>query len=171
MKWDQHIQHIISKTKYPIFIFAKLKNYMGTKSLMIMYYAFFHSHINYGIISWGGVYKNNMNLLQNIQSRILKIIQRNSFVSNIPLNIRQVFTLESLVYHYSDLKEIYEKSTSVTRFKRIQLPKVQKVVSDKNSFRVAIKTFNCLPNELKKLCSKGANRKHVLKNKLEKYMQ
>ena len=112
------------------------------------------------------IYKDNVNLLQNIQSRILKIIQRNFFVSNIPLNIRQVFTLESLVYHYSDFKEIYEKSASVTRSKSIQLPKVQKVVSDKNSFRVAIKTFKCLRNELKKLYSKGANRKHILKNKL-----
>ena len=71
-----------------------------------MYYAFFHSYINYGIIAWGGIYKDNMTRLQNIQTRILKIIDKNCFVENTPLNIRQVFTLEALMYHYEDLKEI-----------------------------------------------------------------
>ena len=32
---------------------------MDTKSLTAMYYAFYHSYINYGIIAWRGVYKNN----------------------------------------------------------------------------------------------------------------
>ena len=79
---------------------------MDTKSLTVMYYTFFHSYINYGIIAWGGVYKDNMTRLQNIQTRILKIIHKNCFVENTPLNIRQVFTLEALMYHYEDLEEI-----------------------------------------------------------------
>ena len=74
-----------------------------------MYYAFFHSYINYGIIAWGGVYKGNMTRLQNIKRRILKIIHKNCFVENTPLNIRQVFTLETLMYYSEDLKEIYKK--------------------------------------------------------------
>ena len=39
---------------------------MDTKSLTVMYYALFHSYVNYGIIAWGGVYKD-MTRLQNIQ--------------------------------------------------------------------------------------------------------
>ena len=31
------------------------------------------------------------------------------FVENTQLNIREVFTLEALMYHYEDLKEIYKK--------------------------------------------------------------
>ena len=60
-------------------------------------------------MAWGGVYKDNMTRLQNIQTRILKIIHKNCFVENTPLNIRQEFTLEALMYHYEDLKEIYKK--------------------------------------------------------------
>ena len=93
---------------------------MDTKSLTVMYYAFFHSYIHYGIIAWGGVYKDNMTRLQNIETRILKIIHNNCFVENTPLNIRQVFTLEALMYHYEYLKEIYKKSNSKTRNKSIQ---------------------------------------------------
>lgn len=59
MKWDGHIEYIINKNKYFLFIFTKLKKIMETKTLMIMYYVIFHSLINYGIIAWGGALKIN----------------------------------------------------------------------------------------------------------------
>ena len=65
----------------------------------------YNLYINYGIIAWGGLYKDNMTRLQNIQTRILKIIHKNCFVENTPLNIRQVFTSEALMYHYVDLEK------------------------------------------------------------------
>ena len=70
---------------------------MDTKILITIYYAFFHSLINYGIIAWGGAYNNNLSLLQKIQSRLLKIISKNNYLANIPLNVNQLFTLEALV--------------------------------------------------------------------------
>ena len=123
---------------------------MDTKSLTIMYYAFFHSYINYGIIAWGRVYKDNMTRLQNIQTRILKIIHKNCFVENTQLNIRQVFTLEALMYYYEYLKEIYKKSNSKTRNKSIQLPNTKKAVSNKNSYMVALKTYISPTQRVKK---------------------
>lgn len=74
MKWDEHIDNIIKRTKYLIFIFAKIKKIMDVKTLMIIYYAFFHSIITYGIIAWRGAYKNVLNLIQRIQTRMLRII-------------------------------------------------------------------------------------------------
>lgn len=112
MKWDKHIENIVNKTKYLIFVFAKLKKFMDTKTLMTIYYAFFHSRINYGIIAWGGSYMNNIMLIQNIQTRILKIINKNLFSEQPPLNIKQLFSLEAISYHYEELKEIYKKNTS-----------------------------------------------------------
>ena len=50
MKWNRHIEYIINKTKYLLFIFAKLKKCIETKTLMIVYYVFVHSLINYGIV-------------------------------------------------------------------------------------------------------------------------
>ena len=51
MRWDKHIEYVYSKTKYLIFVLSKLKKIMYTNTLMTMYYAFFHSYINYGIIA------------------------------------------------------------------------------------------------------------------------
>ena len=54
VKWDKHIQYLIKKTKYLVFIFSKLANVMQKNTLLIRYYAFFNSIVSYGIIGWGG---------------------------------------------------------------------------------------------------------------------
>ena len=78
MKWDIHVQHIIKKkNKYLIFIFVKIRNKMNTKTLLMVYYAFYHSLINYGIIAWGAAGKTLLRPVQRIQDRIIKLINRN----------------------------------------------------------------------------------------------
>ena len=53
---------------------------MTIETLRMIYYAYFHSIINYGIIAWEGVYNNNLDLLRNLQKRILKIVHKNNFI-------------------------------------------------------------------------------------------
>ena len=53
LKWDKHVSHIISKTRYLIFVFYKLRLIFELKHLLTIYYAFFNSLANYGIIPWG----------------------------------------------------------------------------------------------------------------------
>ena len=81
---------------------------MDTKTLMIIYYDFFHNLINYGVIAWGGAYDNNMKLIQSTQKKILKIINKNKFSQiNPPLEIRNLFQLESISFHYASLRTKY----------------------------------------------------------------
>lgn len=54
MKWNKHIEHVIKRTKYLIYIFAKIRKFMDIKTLMKIYYAFFNSIVSYGIIAWAG---------------------------------------------------------------------------------------------------------------------
>jgi len=44
MKWGKHIEYIINKTKYLIFVFTKLTKFMQTNTLLI-YHALFQSYI------------------------------------------------------------------------------------------------------------------------------
>ena len=163
MKWYNHIEYIINKTKYLIFIFAKLRKYMDIDTLMKMYYVFFHSIISYRIIAWGGVYKTTLTLLQNIQTKILKVIKENHFSLENPLNVKQIFALESIMFHYDKLKQMYSMSESITRNKNLLLPKMNKAISDKNSYTVAIKVYNTLPNNLKSLTGNKTSIKAKLK--------
>lgn len=149
LKWHEHISYVIQRLKYLIYVFYKISKFMQIGTLQKIYYAFFHSILNYGIIAWGGAYINNLHLIQNLQNRILKIVYKNTFPQKKPLNIKQMFVYESLQYYYKHLKELFEKSTSRTRNKAIMLPKQYKAVSNKNNYIKSIANFNILPNDLK----------------------
>lgn len=75
-----------------------------------------------------------------------------------------MFSLECIMYHYVNLKEVYLKNPSKTRHKSIILPITKKTISDKNSYLEAIKIFNSLPTELKNLNLSKGNIKNKLKN-------
>lgn len=168
LKWDKHIDYIIKKTKYLLYVFYKLSKIMSTNVLMLIYYAFFHSIIRFGNIAWGGAYNNNLQLLQTVQNKILKVINKNNpCVMNNPVNLEQLFTIESLNYHYASLRDKYLTSTSITRNKIIPLPKINKRISTKHSYNKAIKTFNLLPNDLKCL----VHNKKIIKKKLLKWLK
>ena len=71
-----------------------------------------------------------MNLLQKLKT-IVKIINKNNFGQDNPLNLKQIFAYESLIYHYNELKSIFITLTTITRNKLLRPPKCSKVVSDK----------------------------------------
>ena len=123
---------------------------MDINTLHIIYYALFHSVINYGIIAWGGAYQTNLQILQTVQTRILKVIN-NTFQTNTPLNLIQLFAYESLRYNYEKFKQQFSTSSSTTRRKVIISPKYDKRISTKSSYIKAINIFNKLPNENKTL--------------------
>lgn len=164
LKWDFHIELILKKTKYLVFIFRKLSKIMKQKTLMIVYYALFHSILSYGIIAWGGAYPTQIILLQRLQYKLLGIIGKDRFVyGNVPCNIEQQFALESILRHYETLSGLFAESTSVTRYKSIQLPKRTKTVSSKRSYIRAVLIFNSLPNEYKTIDNRNRRKKELKK--------
>ena len=48
---------------------------MSKETIMVIYYALFHSTITYSILAWGGAYPTQKILLQRMQNKVLKIIQ------------------------------------------------------------------------------------------------
>ena len=77
-----------------------------------------------------------------------------------------MFILESLCNHYNNLKDDVHSIKRNTRNKSLQLPKMSKAISDKNSLVIAMRTFNKLPNNLKILTYKKSTIKYKLKQKL-----
>lgn len=149
LTWEKHMDYLINKTKYLVFIFYKISKYMQIDVLIRIYYALFHSIISYGIVAWGGAYNNNLNTIQRLQTRILKIISKNRILTNYPLRLEQMFAYESLLYHYKSLSSLYTNSKSITRNKSINLPVIKKSIHSKNSYIKAISLFNKLPNHMK----------------------
>ena len=160
-------KYLINRTKYLIFILAKLRKIMDTNTLMIIYYSFFHNVINYGIIAWEGAFTTEIKLIQQIQNKLLKIIAKNNFqVHNTPLKVEQMFTLESLCYHYNNLKDAFLTIKRNTRKKSLQLPKMTKAISHKDSLVEAMRAFNESPNDHKILNYKKSTINYKLKQKV-----
>lgn len=165
LKWNAHINSIVNKTKYLIFIFYKLSKIMNTQILLKIYYAYFYGIINYGIIAWGAAYSSSLYPIQKLQNRIMKIISKKHFqIDNYPLRIDQVYLLESLYFYYEQFKNNFLESTSKTRKKNINLPSITKTSYRKSSYITGLKIFNFLPNNLKTLNTSTIGIKTKLKN-------
>ena len=82
------------------------------------------------------------------------------------MNVDQIFSYESLSYHYEELQSAFINSNSNTRNKSIQIPRRYLNINIKNSHIRAIIQFNNLPNELKKI-----RNKHSKKTKLKKWVK
>ena len=95
---------------------------MTTDTLRMIYYALFYSIISYGIIAWEGTYSKS--LLNRLHIKLLKIINKNKFtLDKIPMSIDQIFSYESLSYHYEELQSAFINSNSTTRKKSMQIPR------------------------------------------------
>ena len=68
---------------------------------------------------------------QNIQDRLLKLVFKNTFEQNKPMNIKQLFTWDCLKYYYNEMKNIFTNSNSKPRNEAILSPKIDKTVSEK----------------------------------------
>jgi len=53
LSWNNHIDLITKKLSKPCYIIRKTKTYMSVSTLKVIYYAFFHSVMSYGILFWG----------------------------------------------------------------------------------------------------------------------
>jgi hypothetical protein len=53
LSWKDHIDHISNKLATNLYLLRRLKNNVTDKCIRLAYYAFYHSHISYGIILWG----------------------------------------------------------------------------------------------------------------------
>lgn len=125
-----------------------------------MYYAFFYSIATYGLIAWGGAYKNSINSILLLEKK--RVINKLPICDKKLLNIEDLYKIQAVLYNYEDLKKTFQNSISKTRHKKIPLPKHQKKIFTKNSRIEAIKFFNTLPNNLKTL---STSRKDI-KNKI-----
>ena len=70
--WTSHVDHVANKLSRGLFILRLLYGSLGHNALLTVYYAFIHSHLNYGILLWGN-HSSTAKLLV-FQKRVVRII-------------------------------------------------------------------------------------------------
>lgn len=147
----------------------KARRFFSHHALLSLYFAFIHSHINYGITSWGNAYSSHISSVQHIQNQSIRIIARNSYQSSAPpflrenkiLPVNQLFNYNLGIYFYKLLHfyVLYDaidlvrlRTRNFTRFaanNNFLLPIVHTNYGKKTSCFAAISFWNGLPFNIK----------------------
>jgi hypothetical protein len=72
LTWKQHIDTIIPKLNNACYIIRRCKLYLSHTALKMVYYAFFHSVMSYGLIFWGN--STNSKCVFKLQKKAIRII-------------------------------------------------------------------------------------------------
>ena len=57
--WKEHIKYNENKIAKNLGLLFKAKHYLNKRSLLVLYYSFIHTYINYGNIAWGSTNRTN----------------------------------------------------------------------------------------------------------------
>lgn len=76
LSWKEHIRKIQKKVSSLCGLMYRVRQFVPRKALLNYYYACVHSHLQYLIIVWGHASQSNLQKLQVLQNRCLKIIYK-----------------------------------------------------------------------------------------------
>jgi len=122
LSWGPHIQTIHQKISRTVGIMCKLKNYIPTQTLLILYNTLVLPHLNYGILAWG-IKCCKLEKIQKKSVRIMTNAKYNAHTSPIfkklqLLKISDLCALQELKYLYkfeNQLLPIYFLSIAYQR--------------------------------------------------------
>jgi hypothetical protein len=175
MKWVKQISELVKRVRKCIYIFIRLRNILQTNNLKMVYYAIIHSLLQYGIIGWGGTYKNIINPLKIVQKLIIKVIMKKPpMYPTISLfTIFNVPTLE-VIHKRIIITEIFKekiqqklKTNISARYPYdILTPRCNTKALQNNYHYLGVKYYNALPSDMKKITEINK-----FKEQLKKYYQ
>jgi hypothetical protein len=158
LSWKQHIDAIIPKLNKACYIIRRLKLYLSNTALKMVYHAFFHSVMSYGLIFWGN--STNSNCVFKLQKRAVRIIMgaknnescREFFklLKILPLYAQYIYSLLMFVVNNRSLflgnADLYSKQTRNSHNLHLPLPHLTKY--KKGVHYAEIRLFNHLPNTI-----------------------
>ena len=98
LSWDEHVNKLLKKLNFGLLLLCKLRSFLTKDQLLMIYRAFIHSHIDYGILAWGLTSQTNLQKGKIIQNKALRIIESLDYLSNVDhlfnnLNIMHVYAM------------------------------------------------------------------------------
>ena len=109
LSWEFHIRNIQSKISAGNFALAKLKHILPVNIKYMLYNSLIRSHLEYGILTWGGISQGKLQKLVNIQKKALRNIAGKSRLSHCDPLFHSVKILK--------LKDLYRYNSSIFMYK------------------------------------------------------
>ena len=98
ISWKPHIKHIQTKLSRSISILAKAKQFLNSKSLLILYNSIVLPYLSYCSEVWGNTYRSSLHPLCILQKRAMRIIHKTGYQEH----TNQLF-LHSKSFKFMDL--------------------------------------------------------------------
>ena len=101
LQFKLHIALLESKLSRSLGILFKTKSFLPKDILKKLYYAFIHSHLNFGLIIWSATPKSNLLKLRSIQSKAIRVLAgANWYEHASPLYVKlNIFSLDKLILY------------------------------------------------------------------------
>jgi hypothetical protein len=163
ISWKNHIGPLIPKLSSAYYAIRAIEPFINQKTLLMVYYAYFHSIIRYGIIFWGNSsYAINVFYLQK---GMIRIITGNGNRTSCKLTFTalKILTLLSLYIYsllcfvvdsmdqYYFVPVIQNRNTRQVLNLNLYQPPVHLSLYQKGSYYMGIKLFNYLTLNLTQL--------------------
>ena len=197
MSWESHIVKVANKIKPAIAILYKVRNLVNTSTLLQIYHALVQSHINYGILIWGGSPQKYIETLLKLQKKAMRIIGHKDRLSSCRplfskykiLTVTSLYILESSCYAKKSLlvktppaenKPPIKKVSSIHSYntrhqENIYIPKIPNNRKKLDILHRSSIIYNKLPDEIKEIgnCQqfRSVTRKFLLDSTLYKLQE
>ena len=171
--WKNHIDYLVTKLSSSCFLMRTVKPMISLSSLRMIYFAYIHSVMTYGIIFWGN--SSYMTKLFMIQKKVIRIMMglkkrdscRDSFkeMKILPLCSQYIY---SLMQHTINNMHLFTRNTEVHNIgtrQNVNLfpPSTSLTKVQKGAYYSGIKIYNHLPKELKQLSNNQKSFERSLK--------
>ncbi len=152
LNWDYQIEHVSNKIASSIFALNQIKNILPLNIRLLVYNALVRPHIEYGIITWGGVKNAKLQKIKSLQKRAIRAVNNSSFKAHSDpiffrlelLNLDDTYKLGVLSFMH---KYFYENLPASFQDMFNSLAEPNRTKSYKLE-RVLFKTLECFPSAL-----------------------
>ena len=176
LKWKKHIDYVYNKLIKFVSIFYKIRTKVCNNILRMIYFAFVHSHLLYGVEVYANTTTNHLSKLITLNNKLLRILQNKSIKTHNSELYRTYFTLplqllhnfqillfiHKYVHHRSKLPDVFSTyfepnkvlHSHDTRQKNdFHMYAVQSEVGKKIISYKGTKLWNNLPDDIKQITS------------------
>jgi hypothetical protein len=176
LSWKDHIDQMRPKLNSACFVIRSLQAMMDIETLKIIYFAYVHSIVSYGIIFWGNqLYSDKIFKIQKRAVRIItnsrtrdscrKLFQR---LEILPLYSQYIFSISLFVVKN---KHLYNTNNLIHGFNTRQKTNLHQPTANltkyqKGVYYSGVKIFNNLPKEIKDL----TNQTTPFRNSLKRFL-
>ena len=156
--WNNHIDLLMKKLSTAFYIIRNAKTYMSASSLKVIYCAFFHLAMSYGIIFCGN--SSHSSIIFRIQKKTIRIMEgcvnrvlcRNLFkkLQILPLTSQYMLSLLMFIVQNKIFFSTNNENHNIdTRLRNnLYLPQANLTIYQKGAYYLGITIFNNLPLEI-----------------------